>query len=165
MKKIWKIVVIIIFSLLSFIGLAYLAGSISSGSFNYSQDYQFKISKAQLIEVVEKYKSENKRYNPPLYYNTRDSLDNYTSNFKVYVFYPDENSIVCFVIHSDEAETSSIYLVSVNEGLTSPYYKRVNKDFDREDNLRIKKEFEERVLNKLGYPYKGKGNAMFVFWK
>jgi len=165
MKKNRKIVVTIIISLLSFMVLAYLAGSISSGSFNYAQQYQFNVSKAQLIKSIEKYKSENKRYNPPLNCNARDSLDDYTSNLTVYVFYPDQNSIVCFVIHSHEAKISYIYLVSINEGLTTPYYKRVNKDFDRNDNLKIKAEFKERVLNKLGLSYKDKGNGMLIFWK
>jgi hypothetical protein len=165
MKKNWKIVVTIVITLFSFLALAFLAGSISSGSFNYAQQYQFKASKAQLIKSIERYKGENKEYNSPLNYNAKDSLDDYTRNLTVYVYYPDQNSMVCFVIHSHEAQTSYIYLVSVNEGLKTPYYKRVNKDFDRADNLRIKQEFKERVLNKLGLSYKDKGNGMFIFWK
>jgi len=165
MKKNWKIVVTIIIILVSFLALAFLAGNISSGSFNYAQRYEFKVSESQLIKKIEKFKSENNSLIPPLNYNAKDSLDDYTHNLTVYIYYPDQNSIVCFVVGGNKAHVSYIFLLSINEGLKTPYYKRVNKDFDRADNLRIKQEFKERVLNKLGLSYKDKGNGMFIFWK
>ena len=165
MKKKWKVVIAIIVILTFFLAAIYLVGSYSSGSFGYAQQYQFNVNKIELIKAVERFKNENNSFNPPSIYLTRDSLDTYTSNFNVYVYYPNQNSIVYFFIDNQDRKTSNINLVSINEGLTNPYYKRVNKDFDREHNLKIKEEFKERVLNKLGLSYEDKGNGMFIFWK
>jgi len=168
MKKNWKIALAIIIGLMSFIALGYLAASISSGSLSYAQQYEFNVSKKQLIQAIESFKDKNKEFLPPPRYSTADSIDNYIPNFfNIYIYYYDQNSIVYLVIDNDHQSTnkSTVNFVSINEGLKSPIYKRINKDFDRDDNLKIKKEFEERVLNKLGLPYKDKGNGMFVFWK
>jgi hypothetical protein len=146
----------------------YVGGTYSSGSLGYAQQYQFNVSNTQLIKAVERFKSENKSFNPPPNYSEPDSADTYIPDFfNVYLFYYDQNSIVYLVIDKDHQDInkSTIYFVSINEGLKGPFYKRVNKDFDRDDNLKIKKEFEERILKKLGLPYKDKGNGMFIFWK
>ena len=167
MKK-RKIALIIIVSLLSFVAIGYEAASISSGSLNYAQQYEFNVNKEQLIRAIEGFKDKNKKFLPPPGYSRPDSIDVYTPNFfDISIFYYDQNSIICLVIDNDNQVTSrsTVNFVSINEGLDGPLYNRINKDFDRDDNLRIKKEFEERILKKLGLPYKDKGNAMFVFWK
>jgi hypothetical protein len=164
-KRYWKTLVAIFVGLLFFIFLIYIAGSISSGSYGYAQQYKFMVKKSKLIEAVERFKNENKSYNPPSIYGTHDTLDVNTSNFIAYVFYPDQNSIVCFFVDSHDANVSYINLVSINEGLETPIFKRVNKDFDRNDNLKIKEDFKDKILNKLGFAYKDKGNGMFIFWK
>lgn len=167
MKKNWKIALAIIIGLLSFIALGYLAASISSGSLNYAQQYEFNVNKTQLIQAIEKFKDENKEFSPPLNFPGHDSVDTYIPNFfNIYIYYHDKNSIVYLVIDNDQdTNKATINFVSINEGLKGPLYKRINKDFGRDDNLKIKKDFENRVLNKLGFPYKDKGNSMFVFWK
>jgi hypothetical protein len=78
-----------------------------------------------------------------------------------------ENETIHIVTFSnpDNLNNSSIYLDAVNEGKYLGHWKVVNRDYDRDKNLRVKKVFAERLLNKLRFSYKDKGNGMFIFWK
>ena len=165
MKLKQKSVITAAILIVCFLVIAYFGGMLSSGSYRYAQQYEFKINKNQLIRAVEKFKSEHNTFNPPPNYTERDGFDTSNMHFNVNVFYRKENTIVYFFIDNEDSNSSFINLVSINEGLKAPEYKRVNKDFDRKDNLKVKKDFEERILDKLGLPYKNKGNGMFIFWK
>jgi hypothetical protein len=138
-----------------------------NGNSGFEQQYQFNVNKAYLIRAVEDFKTKNKEFIPPSEYKATDSLDTLTTQFTAYIYYPNENSIVCFYIDSKPSEPNNSYinLLSINQGLHEPQYKLVNKDFDRKENLEIKKEFHERFLNKLNLAYKDDGNGNFVFWK
>lgn len=140
---------------------------ILSGNSGFAQQYKFNVSKKQLITAIEDFKNNNKEFEPPPNYKATDYLDTLTTEFVAYVYYQNENAIVCFFINNDpnEYEESYVNLLSINEGLYEPTYKLVNKDFGRNENLRIKKEFKERILNKLKLEYKDKGNNNFIFWK
>jgi len=157
----------VIFIVICFLALAFWGGMLGAGPYGYAQQYEFNVNKNQLIKSIERLKSENIVSNPPQDYAEYDSLDTLTLHFNVKVYYPDENTIVYFFINDkpDNTGKSFINLVSVNEGLHQENYKLVNKDLDRSENLKIKKEFENRILNKLRLQYKDKGNGMFIFWK
>lgn len=162
-----KLIITITFIIICFLALAFWGGMLGAGPYGYAQQYEFNINKNQLIKSIQKLKSENMAFNPPENYTEKDSLDTLTSHFNVNVYYPDENTVVYFFIDDKPGDTgkSFINLVSVNEGLHQENYKLVNKDFDRNENLKVKKEFQDRFLNKLKLSYKDEGNGMFIFWK
>ena len=149
------------------IGFAFFGAMIGSGSYGYVEQYKFNANKKQLINAIEDFKTKNKEFIPVAKYGATDSLDSITSQFFGYIYYSDEDVIVCFFIDNDSNQPngSCINLLSVNEGLHKPEYRLVNKDFDRKENLEIKKKFEERFLNKLHLEYKDDGNPNFIFWK
>jgi hypothetical protein len=162
-KSIITTIVIIICVLV----LVFLGGMLGAGPYGYAQQYEFNVSKDQLIKSIERFKSENIAFDPPQNSTENDTLDTLTTHFNVKVYYPDERTIVYFFINDDGDNNgkSFINLVSVDEGLNQGNYKLVNRDFDRSKNLEVKKEFEDRILNKLKLEYKDKGNGMFIFWK
>jgi len=165
MKRWQKIILaILIFYICLFLVFYFLALNGNSG---FEQQYKFNVSKDYLIQAVEDFKTKNKEFIPVSKYGAIDYLDTMTTQFTAYIYYPNEDEIVCFYIDSkpNEHDESYLNLLSVNQGLHQPQYKAVNKDFGRSENLEIKKKFQERFLNKLKLDYKDEGNGNFVFWK
>jgi hypothetical protein len=165
MKKWQKIILgIIILYVCVFIASFILAWNGNSG---FEEQYKFNVQKKVLIKAVEDFKIKNKEFIPISKYGATDYLDTMSTHFVAYIYYPNEDEIVCFYVASnpDYPYESYIDLLSVNNGLKEPQYKAVNKDFDRTENLKIKKDFQERFLNKLNLAYKDEGNGNFVFWK
>jgi len=165
MKRWHKIVLAIpIFYICLFIAFYFLALSGNSG---FEQQYKFDVKKDYLIKSVKDFKAKNKEFIPDSKYGATDYLDTMTNQFVAYIYYPKEDVVVCFYIDNKPSEPNQSYLnlLSVNEGFHEPQYKLVNKDFGRAENLEIKKNFQERFLNKLNLKYFDDGNGNFVFWK
>jgi hypothetical protein len=165
MKRWHKIILAIpIFYICLFIIFYFLGLSGNSG---FEQQYKFNVKKDHLIRTVENFKTKNKEFIPVSKYGATDYLDNMTTQFVAYIYYPVEDEIVCFYIDSKPSEPNLSYinLLSVNKGLHEPQYKLVNKDFGRTENLEIKKNFQERFLKKLNLEYRDDGNSNFIFWK
>jgi hypothetical protein len=162
-----KLTIKIFFTVICFGILAFFCGMLGAGPNGYAQQYELDINNDALINSIERLKRENTAFIPLQNYAETDSLDTLTSHFNVHFYYRDKNTIVYFFINGKQGNTgkSFINLVSVNQGVHQGNYKLINKDFDRNENLRVKKEFEERILKKLRFPYKDKGNGMFIFWK
>jgi len=150
-----------------FLAIAFFGAMLGSGSYGYAEQYKFDVTKKQLISTIENFKNKNQSFVPPVKYGSIDTLDTLTTKFFISIYFQNEDTIVDFFIDSSPNGTDESYinLVSVNQGLHSPVYKLINKDFDRNENRNLKKEFEERVLNKLNIPYEDKGNGNFIFWK
>jgi hypothetical protein len=164
--KIWQKIIlgiIILYVCVFFVSII-LAWNGNSG---FEEQYKFNVQKNLLIKVVEDFKTKNKGFIPVSKYGATDYLDTMSTHFVAYIYYPNEDEIVCFYVanNPDYPYESYIDLLSVNNGLKQPQYKAVNKDFDRTENLKIKKDFQERFLNKLNLVYKDEGNENFVFWK
>jgi len=138
-----------------------------NGNSGFEQQYKFDVKKDYLIKSVEDFKIKNKEFIPDPKYGATDYLDKMTTQFVAYIYYPTEDTIICFYIGSKPNEPNQSYLnlLSVNKGFHEPQYKLVNKDFGRTENLEIKKNFQERFLKKLNLKYSDDGNGNFVFWK
>jgi len=162
-----KSIITIVFIIICFGVLAFFGGMLGAGPNGYAQQYEFDVNKNVLINSIERLKSENAAFSPPQNYTDKDSLDSLTGHFNVNFFYRDKNTIVYFFINDKQGNTnkSFVNLVSVNEGFHQENYKLINRDFDRKENLKVKKDFEERILTKLKIPYTDSGNGMFIFWK
>jgi hypothetical protein len=150
-----KLTIKIFFTVICFGILAFFCGMLGAGPNGYAQQYELDINNDALINSIERLKRENTAFIPLQNYAETDSLDTLTSHFNVHFYYRDKNTIVYFFINGKHGITGKSFI----------NHKLINKDFDRNENLRVKKEFEERILKKLRFPYKDKGNGMFIFWK
>jgi len=159
-KKTITIIVIIIVLLFSMV----LGGLLGAGNYSYAEKYEFSVSKDELIKAVQLLKNEKPEYNIPQVIELTDAQNNNDGYFHFYFYYQNENQIVHFFI-SDSNNSSFLYLDAINDGLTLGHWQEVNRDFDRDNNIKVKNEFMERILNNLKLNYKDKGNGMFVFWK
>jgi hypothetical protein len=163
MKTIYKII-IFCSCLIAFIVSGIYCGLIGEGSKPYAQEYLFKTSDSVLIKAVYDFKKNNPNFNVPAQFNLTDSYYNYKYNF--YLYYANEDKLIhCFIITADNAKSSSIFLDAINYGRVLGNWRIVNRDYDRKENLKIKKEFEKTFLNKLKLQYHDEGNSMFIFWK
>jgi hypothetical protein len=162
-KKTITIIVITI-ALLAF---GFLGLFLGAGNYGYAQRYDFTTSRENLIEAINEFKTQNPQYKVPANLDLTDSSDSTAGYYHAYIYYPLENETIHFVAFNnpDYSKQSSIYLDAVNEGQSLGHWKEVNRDYGRNENLRVKKIFRETLLDKLKYPYKDNGNGMFIFWK
>jgi len=166
MKK-YKKLVIVLFIVIVFIAIALFGGFLGAGNYGYTQKYEFDINADSLIKSIKNLKTKNPTLKVPSYVGLVDSLDTGNNYFHFYVFLSDKNEIVHFLISTNQTDSDrgTIYLDAVNEGLVTGHWKEINRDYDRNDNLEIKKQFTNAILDKLKLNYKDKGNGMFIFWK
>jgi len=156
-RFIWAIaIVFIIFYLYLFSGIFQV------GSYPYAQEYKFDVPVATLYDRVEKFKADNLEYNPPKSMHLVDSFEKVGFSH-IYLFYEDKNTLVHLFITGNRK--SFIHFEALNNLLDEFKWNRINKDFDRKENLAAKVEFSKRFLDKLNLGYKDNGNNAFVFWK
>lgn len=158
------IIILSILGIVIFILIGAYSGLVDGGSYPYAQQYKFEVNDPTLIRAIKDFKKDNPNFKVPEDLSLPDSSDSYRYNF--YLYYQDKSQLFhCFLMTADDSKGSSIYLDAVNNGLILGNWKRVNEDYDRDANLKIKKEFRERFLNKLKLAYHDEGNGSFVFWK
>ena len=137
------------------------SGITQAGSYPYAQEYKFNVPAKVLFDQVEKFKANNEEYCPPKKYNLIDSFD--TVGFShIYLYYEDQKTLVHLFITGN---TSSIYFDGLNDFSDDYRWHRINRDFDRNENLAVKTELRQRFLDKLDLKYKDNGNNALVFWK
>jgi len=163
MKTKYKILIILVFVLI-LVAVRMSANLFLGGSYSYAEQYEFDVNNATLIRAVKRLKNENPNYKMPDSLTINDS--SYMGKYHFYIYYSKENEIVhCFIMDRiDNPNKTSIYLDGINKGLVLGSWKVVNSDYDKSENLKIKEEFKERVLNKLKLPYKDEGDGMMAFW-
>lgn len=167
MRKRKKSILVIIIVIVCFIAFAFFGAMLGAGPYGYAEQYKFNTDKDQLIQAVKKLKEENKSLNLPDAINDPDGLDTSDMHYNVSMFDNDQKIIFVFFVEGDydNSNNAFINLISVNKTLDVRNYKIVNRDMDRAENIQVKKDFEEKVLDKLKLKYKDKGNNNFVFWK
>lgn len=164
MKRKYKTTIIFL-GITCLVGFALFGAIVGSGNDGYAQKYEFDVSSSTLIRVIKKFKSNNPGSNPPTAIYDPDTLDKTTSHFNTEVYSRRENmSFAFFIETNNNSNRSSIYLVSVNQGMDFREWEIINRDLDNTNSLKVKKIFEENILNRLGLNYKKKGNGMFIFW-
>ena len=154
--------VIIISAVLLFVFLLVYGGFLNVGSYNYAQEYKFEIPVADLYDRIEKFKEENIDYQIPTSINLVDSFDRRGLSH-IYLIYKEKNTLIHIFVQGNKI--SSVYFDALNNLSQEFKWNNINQDFDRRANLDAKKEFRERILDKLKMPYKDNGNNAFVFWK
>ncbi|MFI5452037.1 hypothetical protein ACHMWN_07740 [Pedobacter sp. UC225_61] len=158
-----KIIILIV----GVIIIGFLGALLSAGNNAYSQKYEFYCEKELMIKKLTEFKKENPNLQPAKETGLTDSYAKDQYYYHSYFYWQDEDRIIHILTsQKDNEQTKSIIsFEAVNEGLTLGHWKRINKDFDRKENIRIKSKFEKELLNKLKLNYKNLGNDMFIFWK
>jgi hypothetical protein len=163
MQRIYKIIIVCL-AIIAIIIFGLYSGIIDSGSYSDAEQYQFEVTDSVLIIAIKNFKDANPDFRVPKSVNLTDSTENYKYHFYLYDSRED-NLIHCFILSADGSNKASIYLDAINSGLRLGNWKVVNEDYDRTANLEVKKEFREKVLDKLKLSYEDKGNNAFIFWK
>jgi len=138
-----SVLVIILFLILD------SCGSITAGSYPYAERYTIHKDEATLIKDVIDFKIENPKYTLPSEARLKDGRKNKSLWYSVYFYYPKEGEIVFACLRPKRMGVTTLYLVSINEGLRLGNWKDINKDFDLVENNRQKKKFEELILKKI----------------
>lgn len=167
MKKLYRNILIVIIAVIAFFVLLIYSGFAGAGSYPYSQTYKFTVKKDTLVSRIKKFKENNPAYDPPKEIGLKDGMDENGNFYNCWVYYPQQNKIVFFVIlgDNDNVENSSIWLIGVNDGLTLGHLGTINDNIGRSENLKQKALFCTQILDKLKLNYKDDGNNAFVFWK
>lgn len=167
MRKRNKSILTIIIIVIGVIAFAFFGAMLGAGPYGYAEQYKFNTDSRQLINAIKKLKETNKSFNLPKEIEDPDRLDTADMHYYVSIYNSKQNTIFVFFVATDydNSNNSYINLISVNKSLDVRNYKIVNRDMDRRENLQVKKEFEEMVLDKLNIEYKDKGNNNFIFWK
>jgi hypothetical protein len=163
---IW-LAVIIGFLLFAYSG-AYL---LAPGSYVYSEDYELHAAESEVIAAVKQFKRQHPNMTVP--YTTingspsesltrSEGRNNNSYWYAFYFYFPKENEVYLTLTRPSDNGTTMFSLVSVNKTLDLPHWKEVNKDFSKEENLRIKAQFEA-ILKHLKIKYSDKGNSMSLW--
>ena len=136
---------------------------IISGSYPYSENYTFNISREELISKIKEFKEKNIEYRVmttfengergelPDGLNTQDTLDIF---YAIYFYKTDLNMTLLSVINMTKeipTRPATIQLVGMTKSKNFGSWKTINtKDLSKEENAQIKALFETRILDKLG---------------
>jgi hypothetical protein len=145
------------FAIITFIMLVCKACDFAPGSYPYAEKYELNYSEEQVKAAIAKFKREEPQYLvPKVTINNKGSWDLTDGQSKepshwygVYFYYKSENKILFTWIRPAGKNKTTLAFVSINEGLNLPNWKRINKDFGFFENRRQKKDFEERILDKI----------------
>ena len=167
MKKLYRNILIVIIAVIAFFVLIIYSGILGAGSYPYSQTYKFPASKDSLVNAIKRFKKNNPTYDPSKEIGTTDGMDENGNFYNCWIYCPEQKEIFFFVVlgDNDNIENSSIWLVSVNNGLSLGHWRTINDDIGRSENLKQKALFCGEILDKLKLNYKDDGNNAFVFWK
>lgn len=148
MKKTKIIILLIVGLLVTFV--IWFGCNFAPGSYPYAETYEIKVDEITLIEAIQNFKRDNPQYIVPLQAQLKDE---YGGDRKlwyfVYFYYPQENKILCTWVRSANKGNTTFAFVGINQGLVLGNWKIINKDLSRSENKKVKKEFEERILNKI----------------
>jgi hypothetical protein len=166
MKTRYKVLIFFVVVIAFFVTATY-GGFLSSGSYPYSENYKFHANSDSLISAIKTFKKNNPNFNAPKEIGLIDSLDENNIFYNFWIYYPQQNEIVFFIVEGDynDKNNSTLRLISVNSGLSLGHWRTINDDIGRTENLAQKKQFQTQVLDKLKMNYKDDSNNNFVFWK
>ena len=158
---------LIFLGIMAFFAFAFWGIMVGSGNYGYAQRYVFDVSSGNLIKAIEDLKMDSLNFSLSDNIDELDSIDTANSHFHVEVYLKKQDISFVFFIELDDRKlnSSELYLVSVNNGTGIGDWKTINRDLKRDENRKVKRIFEEEILNNLKLNYHNFGNNMFIFWK
>lgn len=130
----------------------------SAGSYHYAEYYEFDMSRTEIIERINEFKQKNPEYKVMTTVENGDIREVSNSNngvfYELYFHIKEKNlTFHCFINMSSEIKNThaELGLSGVTYSKNFAYWYKVNTtDLTKEENLEIKKIFEEKILNQLG---------------
>ncbi len=136
-----------------------ILGKVGAGSYCNAEIFELNSSEENVIDAINKFKSDNPEYVTPDITINNQRKGNLSESegrkdnshwYMVYFYYKDKNQIVfTWTRPSFEDNKTDFAFVGLNDGLDLGHWKDINKDFGFTENRIVKKEFEERILNKI----------------
>ncbi len=100
--------------------------------------------------MIETFKSENPEYIVPPEAQLKDGRSGDSDYwYHIYFYYREKNQIVHTWVRASEKHSTTFAFDAVNDGLVLGRWKTVNDDFGFFENRKVKKEFEDRILENV----------------
>ncbi|MBD3584075.1 hypothetical protein [Flavobacterium selenitireducens] len=152
-----KIPIGILVGILTVFAFYQLGIAFSPGTNPFAEVYEINSTYDELHLAIEKFKETHTEFVvPPVFINGTPAgklCDKISSEgfryFYVYFYYKKENKIVCTTINSDFEGKAKLRFIAINNGLNLGNWKDVNDDFGFFENRKIKRQFEQRILDPL----------------
>ncbi len=133
---------------------------IVSGSYSDSEDYRLNISREELISKINDFKNENPEYKVMTTFEDgkkgelKDRMDAENTFYSIWFYYTEQKTTLFCVINMSgkiPSKPAIIQLVSKTKSKNFGSWKDINTEqLSKEENARIKKIFENKILNNLG---------------
>jgi len=158
--------------ILAFLVIAYTgAYLIAPGSYVYSEEYELNAPESKVIDAVKRFKAEHPNMTVPYTTINGTPCESLVKSegrrdgsywYSFYFYFPIQNEVYFAITRPSENGNTTFNFVSVNKTLDLPHWKTVNKDFDSNENNRVKYQFEA-ILKHLKIGYTDKGNSMSLW--
>lgn len=129
------------------------ANKFSAGSYPYAEVFEITLPKEDVIHKIDSIKTNEKLQVPSFEWAGKETfLQDKTLENGYYIFYiflKESNQIIYSYIRETNSKETKIGLVRVQNGLSLGNWKEVNKDLSEEENERLKKIFEEKIISKI----------------
>ncbi len=128
------------------------------GSYPRAEIYEFDIPEETLIKIIEDFKRDNPELSltKEIYIPNggkvilKDGKRNEKEFwYSFYFYYPDKNQIIKTWTRPNTKSTTYFAFAGINNGLTLGNWRNVNESIFWWKNTPVKKEFEERILNRI----------------
>lgn len=157
-KRTKRTLITVIFILVGFVGFYQLVHMFAPGSYPFAEVYELNAPEKNVIDAVSQFKLEDPEFivpnvtinNQPAG-NLRECEGRKDNSYWyfIYFYYPKENQIVFTWTKPKGIDKTSFAFVSLNYGLDLGHWKDINDDFNFFENRKIKRTFEERILNRI----------------
>lgn len=128
------------------------------GSYPFAEIYELNAPEKNVIDAIVQFKSDHPEYVVPYVTINNQSAGNLSESegrkekshwYFVYFYYPKENQIVFTWTRPSGKNKTDFAFISLNDGLELGHWKDINDDFGFFENRKMKKTFEERILNQI----------------
>lgn len=134
------------------------------GSYPYAERYEVNFSEDSVKNAIAEFKQDHPEFIVPevtvdneFFWELEDGTAQDPSLWNsFYFYYKESNQIIFTLTRPIHTQKTAIFFVSINEGLKVGDWKRINKDFSREENKKQKDKFENEILNKIKEHLKSK---------
>ena len=134
-----------------------LADIFAPGSYPYAEHYELNYPEDKVIEAIIKLKTSDSKLLVPKVtiqgggqLDLNDGKEKETDHWYKFYFYNKEKNEILFTWTRPAGKnTTTFAFVSINEGLDIGHWKNINDDFVFFENKKIKKHFEETILEKI----------------
>ena len=123
-----------------------------AGTYPYVEEYNIPMSESDVINSIKKFKENHPEYIVPdslgfVEGRKGTGIDDHWYN--IYFLYPNEKEVIIAWTRPASKNSTTLAFVGIRYKLQFGVFKRINKDFDSNENEDQKKKFKERIVDKL----------------